>query len=394
MKLQAVLDDGTMLRRPTRGTSLVKGRGSSFKRGVSVQLRNTSLACVDDDGGALWDGPQIAVAHSMPPKRTAPPTTTELFELIDLNGDGNLSKNEVVSAAGLLDMTPEEAARFFDSLDVNGSGIFCEEQLGAGMFVVNAAAGLDSMAGNLATLLERYNPSADAFSKSEAAASLFEVIDLNGDGELSRSEVIAAAGLLGLTEEQAARLFDAMDEDESGTLTHAEFGARKFAGNVATGLRNFAADASSKSEALASLFEVINPDGDGELTKSEVIDAAGLLGLTEEEAARLFNDMDEDGSGTLTRAEFGATAFAGDLATGLASMSSLLDISVFSFSGGTRIVRPEQIPSDDSKRALYFASRDDDTLDLNRIPKITIPKHVRNSQRSLSPVFKGIGSSI
>ena len=66
MKLQAVLDDGTMLRQPTRGTSLVKGRGTSFKRRVSVRLQNISFA---DDGGA--DDPQVAGTHSVPPKKGA-----------------------------------------------------------------------------------------------------------------------------------------------------------------------------------------------------------------------------------------------------------------------------------------------------------------------------------
>ena len=52
--------------------------------------------------------------------------------------------------------------------------------------------------------------------------------------------------------------------------------------------------------------------------------------------------------------------------------------------GGTGNVRPKGILSDDS-----FVS-----MDLNRIPKISIPKHVRSSRQSLPPEFKGIGTSI
>jgi hypothetical protein len=89
MTLQAALIDGTMLRRPICGTSLVKGRGTSFKRRVSVRLRNISFA---DDGGA--DDPQVIVTHSVPPKRMVPPTMPELFELIDFSGDGAMLLDE------------------------------------------------------------------------------------------------------------------------------------------------------------------------------------------------------------------------------------------------------------------------------------------------------------
>jgi Ca2+-binding EF-hand superfamily protein len=232
-KVQAVLDDGVMLRRPTRGTSLIKGRGNSYRRGPSVRMRSTSFTD-GDENGLSWQH------QSNPPKRTAPPSLAELFALIDLNGDGELSKDEVVAAAGLLNMTPEEAGRLFDSLDVDGSGTLSKEEFSAASLAKTLSTGLGQVAESLVSFMNRPVTTSENSSKREALAALFEIIDLDGDGQLTKSEVVQAAGLLGLTDNQAARLFDEMDDDGSGTLTQEEFGASKFSANITTGLKTVA----------------------------------------------------------------------------------------------------------------------------------------------------------
>ena len=50
-----------------------------------------------------------------------------------------------------------------------------------------------------------------------------EKIDINGDGELSRDEVVKGARLLELTKKEAGRLFDRLDVDSNGTLDRKEF---------------------------------------------------------------------------------------------------------------------------------------------------------------------------
>jgi hypothetical protein len=50
---------------------------------------------------------------------------------------------------------------------------------------------------------------------------LFEKVDLNEDGELTKSEVIEANALLGLSPDDTEKLFDAMDTAKRGILrTH------------------------------------------------------------------------------------------------------------------------------------------------------------------------------
>jgi Ca2+-binding EF-hand superfamily protein len=50
-----------------------------------------------------------------------------------------------------------------------------------------------------------------------------QLIDADGSGELSIEEVLAAAPLLGLTEEQAALFFVELDDDNSGSISATEF---------------------------------------------------------------------------------------------------------------------------------------------------------------------------
>jgi len=68
------------------------------------------------------------------------------------------------------------------------------------------------------------------------------------------------------------------------------------------------ADDAKKIAMLNQVFNTLDANGDGELTKDEVVAGAGQLKITAEEAAKLFDDLDEDKSGTLTRNEFDAAA--------------------------------------------------------------------------------------
>jgi hypothetical protein len=53
--------------------------------------------------------------------------------------------------------------------------------------------------------------------------SLFDALDVNKDGVLTRSELLAAAPRLNFTAEEAEKFFDALDSNGDGMLTRSEF---------------------------------------------------------------------------------------------------------------------------------------------------------------------------
>ena len=69
----------------------------------------------DDAGGAVLPSPPAHVLD-------------DIFTKLDVNGNTQLEKEEVVKGAALLNMTPEEAAAAFDQLDTDGSGALSRQE--------------------------------------------------------------------------------------------------------------------------------------------------------------------------------------------------------------------------------------------------------------------------
>jgi len=142
----------------------------------------------------------------------------------------------------------------------------------------------------------------------------------------------------------------------------------------------------AKVPTLEELFSKIDLDGDGELTRAEVVAAADLLDMSAEEACDLFDQMDVDGSGTLTRDEFGASKFAGKVAAGLGILAD--DVS----SSRSSTAPPMQLS--DSPNSTSSSERGQRDLGIAPIIRIPRSSQGQSQSRSLSPALKGIGTSI
>lgn len=83
----------------------------------------------------------------------------KLFETLDLDGDGELTREEVVSSAEHINMTSKEAEQFFDSLDTANKGFLSKEEW------ENRAQGLEKFVHAGKTMEVKYKIRSETHSK-------------------------------------------------------------------------------------------------------------------------------------------------------------------------------------------------------------------------------------
>lgn len=171
------------------------------------------------------------------------------FRALDVDGSGDLSLEEILNGAAILDLTEEKAREIYTKMNPEGSGeVNLEEFLKVyksytvaeklGRFSMGTKASMRrnsdrAMAiGDKATsptsLSSHLSSAKEEWAKRQAASKdkqivKFRAIDANGSGDLSVDEVILGAPLLNLSSEEATDLFKTLDKDRSGTIKMDEF---------------------------------------------------------------------------------------------------------------------------------------------------------------------------
>ncbi len=141
-------------------------------------------------------------------------------------------------------------------------------------------------------------------------ASLFNTIDTDKDGKVSKAEFVA--GAKGMSSDQAGSLFDSLDSQHAGSLSESDF-ATAFqqmsssmqammidiqGGNLANG---------GQQPGLSALFSKLDTDGDGKISRDEFV-AGRPKGVSEDQAGKEFDALSQsvgsDPSAGLTQDQF------------------------------------------------------------------------------------------
>jgi Ca2+-binding EF-hand superfamily protein len=127
--------------------------------------------------------------------------TRRLFQAMDADRDGNVTKEELAAFIQAKGGTQEEADKLYALLDKDGDGKLGEDQL--------------------AEAAKRGRHHHYGFAKF--AERLFAKIDADGDGSMTKEELERFATEKGGTAERADRFFSRADMNEDGTVDQNEF---------------------------------------------------------------------------------------------------------------------------------------------------------------------------
>ena len=127
-------------------------------------------------------------------------------------------------------------------------------------------------------------------SEKERLAKIFKAIDANGDGKLSKEEIMNGYeehfGKI-LDEDELDKLFKSVDIDGSGFIDYSEF-------IMAT----MSEKKNVSEEKLMSAFKTFDKDGDGTISHAEIKEVLSAQGqLSDEEIKEIIGQVDENDDG-------------------------------------------------------------------------------------------------
>lgn len=133
--------------------------------------------------------------------------------------------------------------------------------------------------------------------EKEKLSKLFKDIDKNGDGKLSKEEIIEGYdkyfGKI-LTQDDVDAMFKSVDIDDSGFIDYSEFVLACM--NEKNLLTN---------DKLEAAFKMFDKDGSGLITKDEIKEVLSVgAGIDESAINEVIRQVDENGDGEISFEEF------------------------------------------------------------------------------------------
>ncbi|KAF8353797.1 cal-5, partial [Pristionchus pacificus] len=130
--------------------------------------------------------------------------------------------------------------------------------------------------------------------KDDDLRGIFKEFDLNGDGYIQKDELKAVMQKMGQspTDEELEAMFLAADKDNDGNIDFTEFLT--------------IAHANPLSLSLRSVFDELDVDGDGHITRSELRTAFQRMGhaLSDQDIKAIYKHVDVNNDGKINFQEF------------------------------------------------------------------------------------------
>jgi Ca2+-binding EF-hand superfamily protein len=253
-----------------------------------------------------------------------------LFNQIDTNGDGSVSKTELEQAVTKAGGGTQAADALYSVLDPNNTGGFNEQQFAQ---VLPGSGFSDQMQAQMIGYQAQGWPGASSAQPGgQLAQNLFSQIDSNGDGSISQSELEQAVTAAGGTKAGADALYAKLDPNGTGSVSEQQFaqglanlsqlgptqgaphahhhhhhgGGGAGADDALTSLFN--ADGggagNSPTQIAQNIFSQIDTGGTGAITQSQLEQAVTAAGGSTSGADALFAKLDPNGTGSVSQQQF------------------------------------------------------------------------------------------
>jgi Ca2+-binding EF-hand superfamily protein len=257
-----------------------------------------------------------------------------LFNQIDLSGDGSVSKSELEQAVAKAGGNTKAADALYSALDPNGSGGISEQQFAQAL---PGSGFSDQMQAQMIGYQAQGWPGASSTQPGDGLVqNLFSQIDGNGDGTISKSELETAVTKAGGSKQGADALYAKLDPNGTGSVSAQQFAQSLFQamphhrhhhagetgaasasdGSSATG-GGSAADAltslfnadgggagNSPTQIAQNMFAQTDSNGDGAITQSELEQAVTNAGGSKAGADALYAKLDPNGTGSVSQQQF------------------------------------------------------------------------------------------
>jgi Ca2+-binding EF-hand superfamily protein len=252
-----------------------------------------------------------------------------LFNQIDLSGDGSVSKSELEQALTKAGGGTQAADALYSVLDPANSGGFSAQQFGQAL--PGSGISHQMQAQMIGYQAQGWPGASSTQAGGQLAQNLFSQIDGNGDGTISKSELEQAVTKAGGTKEGADALYAKLDLNGTGSVSQQQFAQSLFQSmphrhhhhhGGATGAAS-ASDGSSATDALTSLFNAdgggpgnsptqiaqnmfaqTDLNGDGVITQSELEQSVTAAAGATAGADALYAKLDPNGTGSVSQQQF------------------------------------------------------------------------------------------